>query len=132
MLLNAEEKKKFAALLNARIDIPWVPENMEGPIFEHAVTAIGIALQDALPEALGDLLRDPSQGIDPAEAQAFGDRLVKALNKKINLPYFDETQEAGFLQTMVTPLVNAMSNGQTLDKALDKAKKRVGDRLKEG
>jgi hypothetical protein len=132
MILTAEEKKKFAELLNARIDIPWVPEALEGPIFSHAVTAIGTALQDALPEALGELLRDPSQGIDPAEAKALGERLVGTLNKKIDLPYFDETQEASFIKTMIDPLVEAMSNGQTIDSALDRAKQRVGDRLRAG
>ena len=132
MLLSTEERKKLAELLNARIDIPWVPESMEGPIFEHGVTAVGTALGETLPEALGDLLRDGGQGIGEAEAKAFGERLVKALNQKINLPYFDEEQEANFIRMAVEPLVEAMSNGKTIDAVLDQAKARVGERLAKG
>jgi hypothetical protein len=129
MLLKAEEKKQIAELLNARLDIPWVPEELEKPIFEHALGAVDATLEGVLPEAFGILLRDGGKGIDEAQARAFGERLINAINKKVNLPYFDEAQEAAFLKMIIEPLVEAMSNGQTLDDVLDRVRAEVNQRL---
>ncbi len=129
MLLKAEEVKKVAALLNSRIDIPWVPESMEASILEHAITLIDSALEGVLPEAFGTLMRDGTQGIDETEARAFGDRLIQTINKRVDLPYLDETQEANFVKMMVDPLVQAMIDGETIDDVLGRVKERVGDRL---
>jgi hypothetical protein len=126
MLLEAVEKKRIAALLNARIDIPWVPESLEGPIFEHAVGLVDTALEGVLPDAFGVLMRDGSQGIDEAKARAFGDRLLQAVNKKIDLPYFDEAQEADLIKMVIEPLVQSMIDGESIDNVLTKAKARVG------
>lgn len=132
MLLKVEERKKIARLLNTRINIPWVPENMEGPIFEHGVNLVDHALEDVLPDAFGVLLRDGSQGIDKAQARAFGERLLHAINKKIDLPYLDEVQEAEFIKMVISPLVEAMADGESIDNVLVGVKERVGDRLEGG
>ena len=129
MLLKSEEVKKIAVLLNSRIDIPWVPESMEASILEHAITLIDSALEGVLPEAFGTLMRDGAQGIDESEARAFGDRLIQTINKRVDLPYLDETQEANFVKMMVDPLVQAMIDGETIDDVLDRVKAQVGDKL---
>lgn len=129
MLLQTEEVKKVAELLNSRIDIPWVPESMEGSVLEHAIGLIDSALEGVLPDAFAALMRDGSQGIDETEARAFGERLIQAINKKVDLPYFDETQEANFVKLMVDPLVQAMIDGETIDDVLDRVKTQVADRL---
>ena len=132
MLLLPEEKKQVAVLLNAKIDIAWVPEAMEGQILEHAIGLIDKALEDVLPEPFIGLMRDGGQGIDPDKAKAFGERLIGALNQKINLPYLSEEQEANLLRMMVDPVVQAMIDGQTINDVLDKAKARVAERVSTG
>ena len=129
MLLKPEEKKQIAVLLGARIDIPWVPEHIELPIIEHAVGLVDRALEGVLPDAFGILLRDGSQGIDAAKARAFGDRLIQAVNKKIDLPYLDEEQEANLIRMMVDPLVQAMVDGESIDEVLGRVKAGVGKKL---
>ncbi len=129
MFLTLQEKKTLAELLNARIDIPWVPESMEGPAFLFAVNRIEEALEGVMPEAIGELLRDGSKGIDPAEAQALGNRLLVALNKRIDLPLFNEEQEADLLQRLIAPLVVALSDGHTIDTVIDATKQKVAEDL---
>ncbi len=132
MLLTPEERKKVAEALNTQIDIPWVPESMEATILEHAIGLVDSALEGVLPEAFGSLMRDGSQGIDAAEARAFGERLIQTVNKRVDLPYLDETQEAGFVKMMIDPLVQAMIDGETIDDVLNRVKVRVADRTGAG
>ncbi len=118
MLLSQEERKKIAKIVNALVDIPLVPEELEQTIFEHAVGVIDTALEDTLPAVFSELLRDAERGIDKDHARVFGDRLVVSINKKIDLPYLNEEQEAQLLRTVIDPLVKAMINGRKLDDLL--------------
>ena len=104
MLMSQEEQKKIAAIVNALIDIPLVPEDMEQTIFEHAVTLVDQALQDVLPAAFSELLRNAETGIDKDHARQFSERLVVAVNKKIDMPYLNEDQEYRLLQTVIDPI----------------------------
>jgi len=121
MLMSQEEQKKIAGIVNALIDIPLVPENMEQTIFEHAVTLVDQALEDVLPTAFNELLRNADKGIDKDHARQFADRLVVAVNKKIDLPYLNEDQEYRLLQTVIDPMVKAMISGKKLDDLLPAA-----------
>ena len=58
MLMSSEEQKKIAKIVNALIDIPLVSEDLEDVIFLHAVRIIDNALEDVLPVAFGELLRN--------------------------------------------------------------------------
>jgi hypothetical protein len=118
IMLLVEEQKKIAALVNAMIDIPLVSEEVEQYIFEHAVAIIDAALDDILPEVFAGLLRDSDKGIDKDHARDFAERLVQAVNKRINLPYLNEEQEDRLIRTVVDPLVKAMINGKRLDDIL--------------
>jgi hypothetical protein len=121
MLMSSEEQKKIAKIVNALIDIPLVSEDLEDVIFLHAVGIIDKALEDVLPAAFGELLRNPEKGIDKDHARQFGDRLVVAVNNKVNLPYLNEEQEQRLLQTVIDPLVKAMISGKKLDDLLPAA-----------
>lgn len=121
MLMNAEEQQKIAKIVNALIDIPLVSEELEETIFLHAVGIIDRALEDVLPVAFGELLRNADKGIDKDHARQFADRLVVAVNKRVDLPYLNEDQEQRLLQTVIDPLVKAMISGKTLDELLPAA-----------
>jgi hypothetical protein len=118
MLLNEEEKQRIAKMVNAVLDLPLVPEEMEQTIFEHAVGVIDVALEDSLPSAFTELLHNTQNGIDQDHARAFGDRLVDSVNRKIDLPYLDEQQEAMLLRIVIDPLVKAMTNNRRLEDLL--------------
>jgi len=118
MLLNQSERKKMAKLVNAMLDIPLVPEDLEQTIFEHAVGIVDQALEDTLPAVLAELIHNSQNGIDKDHAVVFADRLVESINQKIDLPYLDEDQEAKLLRIIIDPLVKAMTNGRRLDDLL--------------
>ncbi len=118
MLMNAEEQKRIAKIVNALIDIPLVSEELEQTIFEHAVGMVDRALEDVLPAAFGELLRNAEKGIDKDHARQFSTRLVDAVNKRVDLPYLNEEQEQRLLQTVIDPLVKGMLTGKTLDDLL--------------
>jgi hypothetical protein len=116
--MNQEEQKKIAKIVNALIDIPLVPEEMEETIFIHAVGLVDRALEDVLPAAFAELLHNAQNGIDKDHARQFAERLVVAVNQKVNLPYLNEEQEQRLLQTVIDPLVKGMINGKTLNDLL--------------
>lgn len=115
MLLSDAERKQFATLVNAVIDIPLVPESMEQIIFEHALSVIDSALEETLPPPFQELMRDPTRGIDKDQAREFADRLTASIATKIDLPYLNEDQEAQLLSIVINPVVKAMSEGKTLE-----------------
>ena len=118
MLLTDEERKQFATLVNALIDIPLVPEEFEQTIFEHAIAVIDSALEEALPTVFHSLMREAERGIDKDHAREFADRLVESVNQKVDLPYLNEDQEAQLLFAVINPLVKAMTTGKKLDDLL--------------
>ena len=59
--------------------------------------------------------------IDKDHARQFADRLVVAVNGKIDLPYLNEDQEHRLLQTVIDPMVKAMISGKKLDDLLPAA-----------
>jgi len=117
-MLSKEEQKQFAALINSIVDIPLVPEDMEQQIFEHAVAVIDRALDDTLPTLFHGLIHEAEKGIDKSQAKEFADRLVESTNKKFDLPYLNEEQEAQILRLVIDPLVKAMTDGRTLESLL--------------
>ena len=121
MFMSQEEQKKIAGIVNALIDIPLVPEYMEQTIFEHAVALVDQALQEVLPAAFNELLRNAETGIDKDHARQFADRLVVAINQKVDLPYLNEDQEYRLLQTVIDPVVKSMVSGKKLDDLLPAA-----------
>lgn len=118
MLLTDEERKQFATLVNAVIDLPLVSEELEQTIFEHAIAMIDAALEDTLPVIFQSLMRQVEQGIDKDHAKDFADRLVVSVNQKVDLPYLNEEQEAQLLRIVINPLVKAMTDGKTLQSVL--------------
>ena len=118
MLLTDQERKQFATLINALIDIPLVSEDMEQVIFEHALGIIDAVLRDTLPVIFHEMMRDAERGIDKDQAQDFADRLVVSVNRQVDLPYLTEEQEAQLLRTVVNPLVKAMTQGKRLQDLL--------------
>lgn len=118
MLMSQEEQQRIAKIVNALIDIPLVGEELEQTIFEHAVGIVDRTLEDVLPVAFGELMRNADKGIDKDHARKFSERLVEAVNMRIDLPYLDEDQEYRLLQTVIDPLVKGMLTGKTLDDLL--------------
>ncbi len=117
-MLTAQEQVKIAKFLNALVDIPLIPEDMELIIFEHAVMMVDEVLEEILPETFAELLRNSEMGIDKDHAREFGNRLVEAINGRVDLPYLNEEEEGRLLQTIVDPLVKGMIYGKKLDDLL--------------
>ncbi len=126
MLLTKEEQKQFATLINSIVDVPLIPEEMEQTIFEHAVAVIDKALEETLPIIFHALMREAEKGIDKDHAKEFADRLVVTTNKKFDLPYLNEEQEAQILRLVIDPLVKAMTDGRTLNDLLPAVKAASG------
>ncbi len=118
-MLNPEQKDKIVALVNSSIDIPVVPEFLEGSIFRKAIDLIDDALDTFLPKEIQELAESLSQGIERNNAKDFVENLTRFLNKKVDLPILNEEQEGKLIGLVVNLLVKSMTKNRTLNNLLE-------------
>ena len=118
-MITSEQKDKIVALVNSSIDIPVVPESLEGSIFRKAIDLIDEALDAFLPKEIQALAESLSQGIERNNAKDFVENLTRFLNKKVDLPILNEEQEGKLIGVVVNLLVKSMTKNRTLNNLLE-------------
>ena len=118
-MITSEQKDKIVALVNSSIDIPVVPESLEGSIFRKAIDLIDEALDNFLPKEIQALAESLSQGIERNNAKDFVENLTRFLNKKVDLPILNEEQEGKLIGVVVNLLVKSMTKNRTLNNLLE-------------
>jgi hypothetical protein len=113
------QKDRIVALVNSVIDIPVVPESLEGSIFRKAIDLIDEALDAFLPKEIQELAESLNQGIERNNAKDFVENLTRFLNKKIILPILTEEQEGKLIGLVVNLLVKSMTKNRTLNNLLE-------------
>jgi hypothetical protein len=113
------QKDRIVALVNSVIDIPVVPESLEGSIFRKAIDLIDEALDNFLPKEIQALTESLNQGIERNNAKDFVENLTRFLNKKIILPILTEEQEGKLIGLVVNLLVKSMTKNRTLNNLLE-------------
>jgi len=124
-MLTQAQANRVAAMLNHVVDIPFLTEEMEQPLFENAVGLIVGNLASVLPEQLrtiiGKYLNTSEEGLEEENVPEFSDNLLRTLNKKLDIPLLGEEQEASILGYFSDILGKGMMKGETFDKVLDVA-----------
>jgi len=116
-MLSDKARRELAQELNKNINIPWVPENIEESMFYHAIGIILDALDQYIPDAMKELIYNPSVGINEEAAKIFFNRLVNILNKKIDIPYiFSEKEERQIISTILYTIMGKMVSTGDADK----------------
>jgi hypothetical protein len=113
------QKDRIVALVNSVIDIPVVPESLEGSIFRKAIDLIDEALDNFLPKEIQALTESLNQGIERNNAKDFVENLTRFLNKKVILPILTEEQEGKLIGLVVNLLVKSMTKNRTLNNLLE-------------
>ncbi|NKC11490.1 MAG: hypothetical protein GKR94_04575 [Gammaproteobacteria bacterium] len=122
-MLTDKQISKIATVANTLIDVPLVPEWMEQYMFEKAVGLINETLEEVLPLEMKGLLEDLNDEtliLDRAHSGSFIERLVTAVDKRVDIPFLGEKQEEKLVRTVIELLVKAMSSAKSLDKILDR------------
>ncbi len=119
-MLTAQQITRIAGMINSHIDIPLVSESLEQDLIEKAITIVDVQLEKLLPGGMKDFLQElkPGDGLDRAHCGSFIERLVTALNKRIDIPFLGEKQEEKLIRTVAELLVKTMSNARSLDDIL--------------
>ena len=118
-MIKPGQKDRIVALVNSVIDIPVVPESLEGSIFRKAIDLIDEALDNFLPKEIQALAESLSQGIERNNAKDFVENLTRFLNKKVDLPILNEEQEGKLIGLVVNLLVKSMTKNRTLNNLLE-------------
>lgn len=119
-MLTDRQITGIAGMINSHIDIPLVPESFEQNLIEKAIAMVDEQLEALLPGDVKAFLGElkPGDGLDRAHCGAFIERLVAALNKRMDIPFMGEKQEEKLIRTVVELLVKTMSNVKSLDNIL--------------
>ena len=115
--MDKKEIKRVATYANAMINIPLVPEFLEQRLFEHGIKMITDKIEEVLPAEFKELINS-AKGISSDHGKAFADKLVKTINKKVDIPYLNEDQEAKLFGLVVNILVKAMTANKKLSSLL--------------
>ena len=113
------QKEKIVALVNSSIDIPVLPESLEGSIFRKAVDLIDEALDTFLPEEIKELAESVKDGIDRDNAKDVVDNLTRFINKKVDIPILNEEQEGKLISIVVDLVVKSLTKSRTLNSLLE-------------
>ena len=130
-MLTQAQTNRVAAMLNNMVDIPFITEEMEQPLFENAVSLIVGSLISVLPDQIRSMmeqyLNNPEEGIGEENVQEFSDNLLRTLNRKLDIPLLGEDQEASILEYFSDMMGKGMVKGATFDNVLDMAEASLGD-----
>lgn len=106
---------KLGALLNEKIDIPKVPEWVEGFLFKQVANiTIGVA-EKHLPEDWFDFVIDSGNGLIDEDVEFLKNRFESFINPKIDLPYLNEEQEGVLMKEAIGILLNYLKIGEAID-----------------
>lgn len=99
-MLNNEQRTSLVKKINEQLDIPWVPESTEAALIRTALDYGLDAFEEYLPEDWQAAMQDAS--LELAEGDVDGmERVMKdEINERIDLPLFDEAQEAVIIEAI--------------------------------
>lgn len=114
IVLRREDITRIATKLNKEVNFPLLKEDKEQILLEKIVKRIDQILFDILPEEIYECLKMKENGIDPKEAEEIKERIIRAVNKKIDLPFLNEQKEKNLIRFVIDIIVNAMTVGKTI------------------
>ena len=115
--INPKTRKAIAAYIDKRINIPIMGDAKERRTFEWIVDKICDLIEGMLPDSVMDLM-DSDSGIVAELADDLIDNIVRKINKRIDLPLFNEKQEERIIRKVVELIVRALMPGKTLTTVL--------------
>ena len=124
MFLTDKQIKKIAKKANKIINIPCLPESMEQEDIEELVEIVIKKIDSQIPKNILNLIIYSNENRGPyrynkKQLKDLKKRLVKYLNKKINLPILSEKQESKLIAFVVDFLVTSLNSVESLDSLLN-------------
>ena len=113
-MLTTKEIDALAAIINEKVDLPFVNEKIEQVIFIDVVKITDQLLFEKLPPELYVLIKSTADGISIIEAEKLKLVLVERLNKSFDIPYLPEWVEKQIFDLLITLIVDAMRKGSSL------------------
>lgn len=113
-VLDTNEEKAIAAILNSAINIPFIGEKREGELFLKGIRLVDAALSRLLPKDLLDAIHYAKDGIRQEETEGLEKRLTPIINRNINIPLIPEFVEERLIRMVLGIILNALSSGQKI------------------
>ncbi|OQR89774.1 hypothetical protein ACHHYP_06059 [Achlya hypogyna] len=110
--------KKLATLINGIVDLPYMDEDEEQEIFEHAVERIITSMQEFLPKSYWSRILT-SKPLPEEEREVLRQRMVAFLQSFMQLPYLSDEDQKLVIHGVVAVVADAMGDTK-LDEILDR------------
>lgn len=111
-LFTEAQRTRIAEKLDGLI--PTGPfDFIDGPLFMWAVERMEAVLAAHLPKSFVDTMNDLNKGLENIDE--FKERLTKAVNGKINIPFLSEKVEEQLFRMLIDLIVKSLNLGQRLD-----------------
>lgn len=115
-LVGDKELVHIASLINKLVDLESWDEDQEEELFEHAVSQCVEQMCTVLPPPFYDLLHTPYGCLEEETVTLLSDNLIAQCKKECNFPFLDEQDKRRIIRAVVWCVLEAMSEGKTLEK----------------
>ena len=115
-MLTPEQINAISVKLNDEIDVPFVPEMMEGALFEIAITAVSNKLGEVIPPHWIPYLNDSLLGLTGTDEQveALVNDYASRINEKVDIPLVTEDREQELIEAILGTIFEALREGGSL------------------
>jgi hypothetical protein len=110
---------KLAARLNALINLPFLPESVEGQIILKVIQSLDRNIFKYIPKEILEIALDRKKGLPSGYLEVLRSSLPDLLAGLIPLPFLPSFLKAALIGQFVNLLIEALKSGNSLKDLLD-------------
>jgi len=118
MKVTKSERLELHEFVNENVDIPYIPEPIEGFIFDKGIDILEQVIDENLPEYASELFRNAEKGFNIETVRPLKQTIINLLQKRVNIPILNKETE----DKLFSVLVNVLFSALEIDKKLGNLK----------
>jgi hypothetical protein len=115
-MLSDAEVEHLAKLMDAKIEIPFMPKGHEQTILCKIVRKVDRYLYEVLPNELYSMVKSSHEGLSVDEAQQLHEIIATRANPRFSIRYLPESVEQQVFHFLIGLLLRAMRKGMSITK----------------
>jgi len=118
MKVTKSERLELHEFVNENVDIPYIPEPIEGFIFDKGIDILEQVIDENLPEYASELFRSAEKGFNKETVKPLKQTVITLLQNRVNIPLLNKETE----DKLFSVLVNVLFSALEVDKRLGNLK----------
>jgi hypothetical protein len=108
MKVTKNERLELHEFINENVDIPYIPEPIEGFIFDKGIDILEQVIDENLPEYASELFRNAEKGFNKETVKPLKQNIITLLQNRVNIPILNKETEDKLFSVLVNVLLSAL------------------------